>query len=39
LLDRVLAFGGIALILVVAVLALSPAAQYAPVARLTHLFN
>jgi hypothetical protein len=39
LLDRVLAFGGIALILVVAFLALSPAAQYAPVARLTHLFN
>jgi hypothetical protein len=39
LLDRILAFGGIALILVVAVLALSPAAQYAPVARLAHLFN
>jgi hypothetical protein len=39
LLDRVLTYGGIALILVVAFLALSPAGQYAPVARLTHLFN
>jgi hypothetical protein len=40
LLDRVLAFGGIALILVVAFLALAPSAsQYGPVARLTNLFN
>jgi hypothetical protein len=39
LLDRVLTYGGIALILAVALLALSPAAQYAPVARLTRLFN